>query len=179
MNSNILCSLSLTEQQYDTVKAVFSQHGWGWDVAEQSVQRSDIVNTTSSDGDSPHREPLIQRNENQAECLSCLCQPCVMDDINRQSWWPTSNCIAKSGNRTIRKRLYKKFWTMLCHRGVWNEERYVQRKERALSRDRRYRHFEWLTNACKRDLMPNCVILCVRDWYPNPEGQSYMGHLWE
>lgn len=135
------------------MRAVFSQHGWDWDVAGQSVQHSNVKNTVVT----PH-------------CKPCLCQPCIMDNCNRQTWWLTRNCIAKPGNKTIRKKTVQKVLAVLCYCSVWNEERYVEYKENILSRDRHYRHFEWLTNAWKRDFMPNCVILCVLDCYP------YMGH---
>jgi len=65
---------------------------------------------------------------------------------------------------------------MLFHRGVWQDPRYLAKKEAALSQD--------LGNVWaggrnhKRDLMPKCVIDCVRNWLPNPTGQNYMGHRW-
>lgn len=64
---------------------------------------------------------------------------------------------------------------MMYHRNVWNHPTYIQKKISALQRDPRYRNF---VNH-RRDIMPNCVLKCVRGWFPNPENVPYMGHLWE
>ena len=64
---------------------------------------------------------------------------------------------------------------MLCHRGIWNDARYQQRKESALQQDQRYKTFVWH----KRGIMPICVIEKVRHWYPNNNEKPYLGHCWE
>ena len=102
---------------------------------------------------------------------------CVLDESNRQSWWP-SDCIQpRRTNNTKRKILYKKFWTMLCHRGVFNDPTYLDRKAFAIARDRQ-RNFMWHNRGTQGVLLPNCVIQKVREWCPNPPNIQYMGHLW-
>jgi hypothetical protein len=47
-------------------------------------------------------------------------------------------------NSGLRKEHYKRFWTMLLHRGVWNDDRYIVMKVDAMSRDpRRQRYKFW------------------------------------
>ena len=64
---------------------------------------------------------------------------------------------------------YKRFWTMLLHQGVWNDDRYVVMKADAMSRDPRWQRYDWH----KRDIMPKCVVSLVRHWFPNPGGFPY------
>lgn len=80
---------------------------------------------------------------------------------------------------TTEKGLYKKFWTMLCHRGLWQDERYLARKSLAVRLDSRHRRFVWQSHAYKREIMQDCVVRQVRDWFPNLPSQPYMGHLWQ
>ena len=65
---------------------------------------------------------------------------------------------------------------MLFHRDVWRDERYRERKAQALGLHNGHHRFVWLH---KRDIMPNCVLTLVRDWYPNLPKDAYMGHLWQ
>ena len=77
-------------------------------------------------------------------------------------------------NSGLRKEHYKRFWTMLFHRGAWNDDRYLLMKTDALARDHRTQRFDWH----RRDIMPKCVVTLVRHWFPNPGGFPYMGHMW-
>ncbi len=40
-------------------------------------------------------------------------------------------------NTGLRKEKYKRFWTMMHHRNVWEDERYKSKKREALKRDPR------------------------------------------
>lgn len=93
----------------------------------------------------------------------CFSRPCVMSDQNRQLWWP-KRC--REGSQKIkhhRKGLYKTFCTMLCHRGLWQDERYLARKSVTVCFDSRHRRFVWQSHAYKREIMPDCVVRQVRD----------------
>ena len=46
---------------------------------------------------------------------------------------------------------------------------YIQKKIRALQKDHRYRNFVYH----HRDIMPDCVLKCVRVWFPNPERATF------
>lgn len=182
-NFNVECNLRISDEQFESMRYFFSHHGWDWDSCLQSVTHDSSTSQNEElyvQADSvPNVAPIIPRNLNSNECPDCFSQPCVLDKSNEQSWWPNRTALPKKGNRALRRKLYKKFWTMLCHRGVWKDDRYVQRKLSAIARDRRHHHFVWLSNTHRRDLMPNCVIRQVRKWFPNLPGQEYVGHLWE
>ena len=109
-------------------------------------------------------------------CDQCLCAPCVTDETNRQSWWPSENPSARQTNSIKRKILYKKFWTMLCNRGIFQTQ--TDRKSEAISRDRQRNSFMWHQRGTQRDILPNCVIQQVREWFQNPPSVSYVGHFW-
>jgi hypothetical protein len=70
---------------------------------------------------------------------------------------------------------YKRFWTNLFHRNVWQDPSYLVRKSAALRQDTRRRNYVYH----RRDLMPKCVLVLVRSWFPNPPYVPYMGHMWE
>ena len=83
--------------------------------------------------------------------------------------------ISRIAKISFRKELYKYFWTMLFHRHVFLDDRYLDRKLRALKQGPRMRN---VVNH-RRDILPHCVIKLVRSWYPNPKDVPYMGHMWE
>ena len=37
---------------------------------------------------------------------------------------------------------------------------------------------EDLVGEGNRRVVPDCVMVKTREWYPNPEGVPYMGHMW-
>ena len=71
--------------------------------------------------------------------------------------------------------MYRRFWTMMYHRQVWDDPKYVEKKALALQRRPGRKRLVYH----RRDIMPNCVIDLVRTWYPNPEKVPYMGHKWD
>lgn len=75
----------------------------------------------------------------------------------------------------VMKSKVKNINTMLLHRNAWSDLRYVEAKTAALQGDRRFRKYVWH----RRDIIPKCVLNIVREWFPNPVGEPYMGHLWE
>ena len=89
-------------------------------------------------------------------------------------WWENEMQPKHSRNHCLRKEKYKYCWTMMFHREVWKDDRYLAKKQLALERDPKYKKFIWH----KRDIMPLCVLKLVRSWHPNPDSIPYMGHLW-
>ncbi len=65
---------------------------------------------------------------------------------------------------------------MLYRRGVFCDERYIERKERALDKQRK-RQGKFIVS--RRDLMPLCVVTQVRNWFPNTDNVNYKNHCWE
>ena len=92
------------------------------------------------------------------------------NEQNSQLWWHANTEEPHLRNSGLRKEHYKLFWTMLLHRGVWNDDRYIVMKVDAMSRDPRRQRYDWH----KRDIMPKCVVSLVRHWFPNPRGFPYI-----
>lgn len=105
------------------------------------------------------------------ECASCFCSPCVTDV--RQQWLGNGQ-KAHSRNSGIRKRLYRKYWSMINTRGAWRHPLYLRKKTDTMLRD----HVDDSVVKVLRDIMPDCVLQLVRDLYPNPHGIPYLGHKW-
>ena len=113
--------------------------------------------------------PMARHEHGETECPFCYCAPCITDEKNKQFWWPIDNDAPHSGNTSKRKKLYQRFWGMLCNCGAWHDTRYLTKKAE------RRGDFTWH----KREIMPECVINKCREWYPNPQQTNYMGHKWE
>ena len=111
------------------------------------------------------------------QCPFCFCSPCITDESNRQLWWEVENLPPHARNSEKRKKLYKKFWTMMHHRGTWNNPLYLNKKQFALGADPNRRRYVYIYH--RRDIMPDCVIKVVRTWLSNLSAIPYMGHLWE
>ena len=94
----------------------------------------------------------IPATPDEEECQQCFCQPCVTVETNRQVWWAIENSTAHSSNHQLRKRAYFKFWTMLYHRGAWQDRRYLDKKRQRLP----------TSGLFKREIMPTCVLSMVR-----------------
>ena len=155
----------MTQEQKDFMMKVFADKGWTF---------MEIIDN-ATDPDSYDPGVIIPQDMKEDECPLCLCRPCITHEQNRQRYWPQQQQPANRINNRERRLLYKKFWTMLYHRRVWRDARYLARKEEALGRDGRRQNFIWH----RRDIMPNCVTTLVRQWYPNPQTIPYMGHMWE
>ena len=172
-NSTSVLSLEVTQEQRDAIYHFFSHSGW--EFKEVQNDQDQVNNEEICDDYSFHGNYFIEQNENFEEYAYCLCRPCITNEGNRQLWWESENHDAHERNSHLRKDKYKRFWTNLFHRGIWDDPRYKQRKREALRRDLRRRKFVYH----RRDIMPKCVVGLVRQWYPNPPGQDYMGHMWE
>ena len=171
-------SANLSEEKLAAIRALFAYNGWDWD-SNWEEPREDVPDTPEPTNGQDDPEIHFPPVPHFPECPECFCQPCIVHDMHRQLWWPQQAKPASSQNNKCRKVLYKKFWTMLSHRGVWQDGRYVDRKSRAIRIDVRRRRFLWQTVGMKREIMPNCVIRQVREWFPNPDNLPYMGHLWQ
>jgi len=62
---------------------------------------------------------------------------------------------------------------MFLYLGAWNDDRCLLMKVDVMTRDDRTQRFDWHN----RDSMPKCVVNLVRNWFPNPGGFPYMGHM--
>ena len=175
-SDNFLC-LKVNQEQKNSIKQLFQENDWSYDemILEPLPEGSDHGDSRSNDGDDIPGY-IIEQTINTAECPHCLCKPCITSEQNKQLWWPDRLHTPSIHNNKPRKDAFKRFWTMLYHRNVWLDERYIVRKREALDADPRYHHYTWIH---RRDIMPDCVLDCVRTWYPNPKNVPYMGHKWE
>ena len=161
--------LELTDVQEDRLRQFMQEENW----PEEDVMRGYVEQENLPEGDDrddgamPDNIPryvVVQRRDGFEECLECFAQPCVMHPNNKQEWWPQQPAAASAHNHVYRRRLYRDFHTMLYHRGIWGDERYLAKKA----------NMEGAT--IRREVMPDCVCRWVRYWYPNPPGIPYMGH---
>ncbi|CAC5410207.1 unnamed protein product [Mytilus coruscus] len=184
-------TMELSDLQLETIKNLFGHNDWeikilddsavtnekGWNAQNPQMTTEQSTQTNNNEEDEDDDQPgfVIQQDPSQVECRYCFCKPCITDEQNRQMWWHGQSEVSHQRNSSLRKEHYKRFWTMLLHRGAWNDDRYIVMKSDAMTRDHRTQRFDWH----KRDIMPKCVVTLVRCWFPNPGGFTYMGHMWE
>ena len=80
------------------MKAYFLHYDWSFNPEYLDMQS--VVNTCTADTDIETRnyEPLILPNSNFSTCDHCPCSPCVLDETNRQTGWPSDNFQPKKSN---------------------------------------------------------------------------------
>ena len=175
-------NIQLNCEQLEAVQALFAEKNWDLNILENCATNglsvdcdSSIVNENEESFIVDHQSTAfkIEMNTMEEKCLYCFCSPCVTHESNKQLWWESCSLAAKRYNRSYRKAAYRKFWTMMYHRDIWNTEEYQQKKARCLEANLG----EQLAFH-RRDIMPECVVKLVRNWYPNPKSVPYMGHRW-
>ena len=98
-------------------------------------------------------------------CRYCLQSPCItLEDtlpVTLQAAGPPD-----PRNHAKRYHIYRRMYTMLNHRGLWQDPEYLEHK---------------LELGCVLDdvkeVMPACVVYYARNKWPNPEGIPYKGHI--
>lgn len=173
--------LSLTLDQFEAVKHFINYHDWdlestvvenGWGaekIGEGDPGQPDI----STPANIGHEESYdLVRPGLANECEFCFCNPCVAE--LRQSWLG-NGARPHLRNSQIRKKRYRKFWTMLSSRGAWRHPKYTEKKTQILAS---HHHRDLGEIYTLREIMPDCVLSLVRGLYPNPPDQPYMGHRW-
>ena len=164
-------SILVTEEQEEEIKNLFRTRNWNF----QTVLHHSM--SSQACGLAPEAEPPIASHQDDCdqECSFCFCAPCVTNLRYRQMWWPTRSLVPSVQNRGIRLGLYKKFWACLYNRHYWIEPRYQEKKISAMQEDPKLKNF-----VChRRDIMPDCVVKRVRNWFPKTEKEHYVGHRWE
>ena len=91
---------------------------------------------------------LVYDNKSQEECCPhCLCNSCI---IARPPDFLTGSATPALSNMRKRYTLYRKFWQLLKEIGLWQCERYLQRKQGRTARDD------------PREIIPQCIIMvCI------------------
>lgn len=146
--------LDVSEMQMEAIKHLFLHSDWDFHSIDSSQEEKFGGNTCvrpecvdkevqtnveletgyleteciANNGDDAEKFVILQ-DSNKDECPFCLCKPCITDDINRQLWWEMEPFRPPHPrNSKLRKEKYKRFWTMLLHRGVWSDPRYTEKK---------------------------------------------------
>jgi hypothetical protein len=181
----------MTEEQKEITCGIFNFHGWDIEISSDddteatSTQYQNLSRTsteTKSVNSDVCEKEISEENANMSTdqqngsselatgntdvCHHCLSSPCVT--ASPQAWLGDGR-LARPGNNLIRKKLYRKYWTMLDRRGLWSNSVYLERKERLMLAA----HVELTV----REIMPDCVLHQVRQLYPNPKDVPYMGHF--
>jgi hypothetical protein len=117
------------------------------------------------------------QDKRDGECPHCFCLPCI---TTYQQAWLGNGQQPRAGNNIIRKKMYRNFWKMLDRRGAWIDPRYLQKEQTLFQQAYQSDSDEsFVTVNSVRRVMPECVLIMVRQLYPNPEKIPYMGHKWE
>ena len=155
--------LLITPKQENAVRGLFTHYGW--DFQEEGNDDNSVSDVDSPSDNGTKVNIVIPRDESAVECDHCLCQPCVT--TSRQDWSGDGQRPSVL-NAGVRKRIYKKYWTLLDRRGAWRDERYLSKKADLMLADE--------IVVTKRQVMPTCVLRQVRALYPNLPRQPYRGY---
>ena len=93
-------------------------------------------------------QPVYPFYRGLEHCPHCLLAPCV---IQMPPDWLRGQCSPHPANENKRHRLYRLFWRLLNHLGVWADPEYLQRKERRTDRND------------KREIQPHCVVTVITE----------------
>ena len=105
------------------------------------------------------------------EYVFCFCSPRV---TNVRQRWLGHGQDAHKRNSGIRKKLYRKFWSMLNTRRAWQQPLNVRKKVIAICQD----HVDETVVHVLGEIMMECVLKLVRGLYPNLPDPLYLGHKW-
>jgi hypothetical protein len=188
MGDKKVMAILVTEEQRGLIESMWTHYNWNLeevqhnasDNSEETRQDEDVQGNPSDNDDiNWHEHFVIEHKEDYPECPECLCRPCITDNVWEQGWWEKENHPPHKDNSFYRKSHYKRFWVMLLHRKVWEDPRYIEKKQTVLELNQRENH-AWAGPSSKhaRDIMPDCVLQLVRGWLPNEPNRNYMGHKW-
>lgn len=201
-------TFKLNSLQFETIRNLFIHYDWNFDeciigerksfdAVSANDQPSDTnqqrAHTTlpSTSGDHPSDGNRNDDNDGDGSddsggesddssdsqggsCSFCFLSPCVTS--HRQLWLPDQPVHAHARNSELRKQKYRKFWKLMDMNGGWRHPKYVTKKHRLLGLDDNVT--VWVGVGTIREVMPKCILDLVRQIYPNPPGQPYMGHKW-
>ena len=173
-------TLDVTQEQLDTVEALFGHYNWdlvkitgpATDKQTTSTQTEGTEGSSSDSGTvsvhpsqqaegTPPTEYYIAKTLTVGECPYCFCRPCITSETNRQLWWENESSPPSNRHYGLRKERYRRFWTIMFHRGAWNYPRYMSKKQIALHHDRRIRKYM----LHRRDIMAKCVLILFAGGY--------------
>merc|ERR1719186_2291672 len=127
-------------------------------------------------GEDNGRDESEDNGENNPEaegCPTCFLPECII--LRHQLWMPTVNYPPSPNNHSVRKELYTRFWGLLSNKKAFQLRPYVQKKMNSL---RQLPPHLRRRRRLRREILPDCVVRRVRQWYPNEGNTAYMGHYW-
>ncbi|KAK3108410.1 hypothetical protein FSP39_007411 [Pinctada imbricata] len=151
--------LNITEVQLHTIQSLFNHSEWDFD-------SSVIFNNWSNE--------QIDQTAAVDEEIRVLYTD-IPESVDQSQELDGERCITTCTEFCNTEKKYKKFWTMMSRRNAWNHPIYLQKKANMLNWNAiDSERIVWTL----REVMPDCVFNVVRELYPNPPGQLYMGHKW-
>ena len=103
-------------------------------------------------------------------CPFCFLDPCIVDSCSTALWIGPGQ-DPSDHNPSIRKGMYKRFWSCISNLGGWLLPQYLRKKQLCGNGDNVVYH--------KREVMPECVLKFCRSKYPNYPNVPYLGHKWQ
>ena len=92
--------------QYNAIKKLFDENNWDLD----TMIKKDVKEISNTEQNQLKDTQFhIPPNTEKQKCPYCFCQPCIIDENNRQEWWGSAQTEPKIENCGKRKRCYKKF----------------------------------------------------------------------
>ena len=91
--------LLLSEEQKNAIDAFFAHNNWEVMTANEE-QVHDYLHGRDEAGANTQEDEgaLIPADETSEQCPHCFCSPCVVDEQNRQMWWPQTPSDPHSTN---------------------------------------------------------------------------------
>ena len=178
--------INVTNEQREAIRQFFGHFDWTLEeITDSDVpENNDVGNNNDNANTDTDREensdPVTQHDDDDTQdgavghipddvCAHCFCNPCVTG--NPQAWLGNGQ-NPHPRNSGIRKKIYKK--KLMSDRNAFNCPQYLRKKARMLARDQ----IDDSVVTVSREIMPDCVLSVVRNLYPNPPSQPYMGHKW-
>ena len=118
----------ITAEQCDAIEAFFAHTEWPFQCSTHS-DNQDLDQTADLVDRVVPGFVIPQDTDATPECPMCFCRPCITHEKNIQMWWESIPQPPHNRNNGVRKKLYKRFWTMLFHRQVWQNPQYLIRKD--------------------------------------------------
>ena len=121
----IVITYIFNQIQRDAIKNLFGKEKW--DYRELNAQKN-----SNDDFDPDDYEPgyIIKQSDTDNECPFSVCQPCITNQ--HHAWRPQALKPPNILNSKSRKICYKSSCTMLFHRRVWKDAKYVTQTLAAL-----------------------------------------------